>query len=253
MTVVARERPVGAPPTRLNRVRCTHCAMPVRRSEPTCWSCGRDPACPVDPEGCVPPATDHMGRRWPGQLLLLVGGLALVVVVLLGCVTLLGSPDGTRGVRGLTARIRGEGWQRAEVSGASAEFPAPPDHRTFLTGPGFSKPAEALSAADRGVRTDLVVADMAGNGMDAPAMAEELVVAYAAAAGGRVVQRAPFAPGPAGFDALVEGAGGTVRVRVSMAGTTGYLLAVSGPNGAFERFTSSFQPAPTQPARPHGT
>ena len=241
--VAARERPVAASPS---RVRCLRCAMPRQGGLARCWSCGLNPgreAPPGGQAGMGPWTSDDADQpRVRARPVLL--GLSIVLVVVLGW-ALLGTSTGTDGqVRGLAERLRGETWPRAEVRGASADFPTPPAARTVAPGPGLPRGAEALVATAADGRVELLVAEVAdpGTQVDGRAAAEQLVEGYAAAVAGRVVQHLPVSgPRAALHESLLESPLGPIRVRVTLLGTTACLLSASGSAKAFERFAASFE------------
>ena len=221
--------------------------MPVDRSLALCWSCGLDPrgaiaaAEPADAGAATPsqPAT----VRWR----LIAGGLLLVAVVVAGSLALLSPADRSDGVRGIAARLRGGEWHRAEVRGASADFPAAPVRQAVVPGSALARAGESLVAERDGLRTELLVVDVADAGtlLDGGAVAEQLAAEYAATAGGRVVRRTPlYLGGAPGLDAVVDGRHVTIRIRATVSGTTAYVMAVTGPQEGFQRFTESFRRAP---------
>jgi len=204
----------------------------------------------LDPS--APRPADSGRAQRPGFLI--GSGLLLVLVVLIGSVLLLAPAGNDQGVRGLAARIRGEDWERAGLRGASAEFPAPPIHRIVPIGPGLPNAGDVLSATGAGLRTELLVGEV-GDGSIAggPAALDSLVTGYAATRHGQVDQRSPSSTaGMPALDAVITTAAGPVRVWATVVGSTGYLMSLMGPPGAFERFTASFQRPSTRSAGPVG-
>jgi hypothetical protein len=239
---VARARPSDERPARLSRERCGSCAMPVRRGQARCWSCGLDPTAGGAAESR--PATGTEAARPRRRRTVVVGGgLVVILAVVLGSVLLLPPADSGQGVRGLAARMRGGAWPRAEVRGASAAFPAPPVHASMPSGPGLPTTGEDLVAKAAGLRIELLAADV-GTALPGSSAADDLLSAYAAAAGGRVTERREVrVHGHVGVDALLDGVPRPIWVRSMVVGSGGYVLAVTGPQVAFQRFTSSFEPA----------
>lgn len=234
--VVDRDRPPSV--SRLSRVRCIHCHMPAGVSQPRCWSCGLDPTASGDggaQQEPVPQRSKELPRPWHTALLV-AAGATLVLVALLGTVLMLDPQDEGQGVRGIAARIHGATWPRAQVAGATAEFPARAVRSTVPFEVGPSGTAEALVATAHGVRVELRATPL-----DRPMPPGSLIQAYGAATGQKVRQEAP-APVRHGVavDAVLDGSGGPSRVRAIVIGASGYLLAVTGPAAAFERFTASF-------------
>lgn len=234
--VVDRDRQPSV--SRLSRVRCIHCHMPTGATQPRCWSCGLDPTGPADGDAPPEPAAPR-SKELPGpwhSALLGAAAATLVVVALLGTVLMLDPQEEGQGVRGIAARIHGATWPRAQVAGATAEFPARPVRSTAPLEVGPSGTAEVLVAAAPGVRVELRATTL-----DRPLSPTALMQAYGAATGRKVTQEgpAPVRQGT-GVDAVLDGPDGPCRVRAIVAGASAYLLAVTGPSAAFERFTASF-------------
>ena len=240
MTDVIEEiRHKDATPPRLRRVRCLHCLIPVGQTQPTCWSCGLDPTGPVDADGRGLPTVIAKNALPPPlhSALLVAAASVLVLVALLGTVVMLGPQEEGRGVRGLHARINGHSWARAEVRGATAEFPSRPVRSTVELG---SAAGDALVATATGLRVEL-----RGVSTTAHPSPAELLTAYGAAIGRQIRLATPApVPGASAHDALLDGPHGVRRVRAVVSATSAYLLVVDGPAAAFERFTASFVPAP---------
>lgn len=216
--------------------------MPGRQGAASCWSCGLDPSWPPDPDDDEALGGAHPGGQRKARPALLVGGgLLVALVAMVGSLTLLAPAHGD-GVRGLAARLRGDSWMHTEVLNASAEFPVPPVRRPRPAGQGMA--GELLVARTSNLRAELLVTDVAAAErlLDASAVAERLVVGYAATASGRIVQRAPVTVGRLpGLDAILDTGGGQVQLRSIVAGTTGYLMAVEGSPRERERFLRSFE------------
>jgi hypothetical protein len=237
--VVARDRPIGALTSRLVRVRCIHCAMPVRGGDDRCWSCDLDPTGalePTEPQAPQPgqAAVPSVLRR---RALFVVEAVLVVLIVAAGSVLLIAPADG-RGVRGLAARLHGDAWGRSGLDGATAEFPVPPVRSTTVARPGAA-PAPVLVASAPGLRVELrAVSVDESTGV----AVQDVVGAYAADAGLRVVREGPrtVAGGP-GWDAVLEDEHGLTRLRAVVVGGRAYVMAVTGPDAAFERFTASFR------------
>ncbi len=247
-------RPRSELTPRPGRVRCAHCSMPVRGTVARCWSCGLDPAGDGEPSGPgAVPAIASPGLAHPA--LLLGAGLVVALALLGGSAVLRPASLGDHGVRNIAARLQGATWGRAEVLGVSASFPALPVRSSIPPGRGLPPVGGYLVATGSGLRTELLVFQLAAArpGADGQAAgADALVDGYASFSASQVLRRAPLVVhGGSGLDAVLRGAGGQVRVRATVVGATGYLMAVTGPDGAFRRFTASFEGART-PVPPVG-
>jgi hypothetical protein len=237
--VAARERPLGVLSSRFSRVRCVHCAMPARGGEPTCWSCGLDPAHPVDEAAQQPSGALHdpQARQGPRWVTFGICGLAVLLVVLLVSALVITPGDDAKGLRGLADRVRGGTWERAGLHGAAAEFPVRPVRVLVATGSDRADLAEGLIATTPEMRVELWALTGGADGSG-----EDLLDELAAAAGKRIDTTGAAVQGFSTLDALgVAGAERTTRVRTTVAGSSAYLLAVTGPAEAFDRFTSSFE------------
>lgn len=237
--VVDRDRPPSV--TRLSRVRCIHCHMPAGVTQPRCWSCGLDPTGRADGDAQTEPAaprSKELPRPWHSALLA-AAAATLVLVALLGTVLMLDPQEDGQGVRGIAARIHGATWPRAQVAGATAEFPARPVRSTVPLEVGPSGTAEALVATAPGVRVELRATTL-----DGPLSPAALIQLYGATTDQKVRQEAP-APvrHGAGVDAVLDGSAGPTRVRAIVTATSAYVLSVNGPLAAFQRFTASFTTA----------
>ena len=238
--VGTHDPPASSGASRLSRVRCVHCSMPAAGSQATCWSCGRDPRVPTD-AGPPPAAAGAAGKAWRDALIV---ALATLLVLLVAIISVKANDDRSdRGVRGLAARVRGGTWSRATLGSASAQFPTAPARRTLPPAEGTEAPIDALVASASGVRAELRTVPLDGQveAVDGPAMIEQLVEGYAASVHGTVGERQPaIVAGEPALDVAIDTPEGLVRVRATIVGTTGYLLAVAGPRQAFERFIGSF-------------
>ena len=239
--LVDRDRPVRPAPTRLSRVRCTHCHMPAGAAHARCWSCGLDPTGPADTAG-QPEASARRSTNLPPPwhaVLLVVAAATLVLVALLGTVMMLSSEEDGRGPRGIAARLNGDAWVRAGAGGATIEFPSRPVRSTAPPVPGRTGPVEILVASAPGLRVELQAAPLEGSLSPA-----DLVETYGAATGQEVRRSASVTVrGAPGLDALLESPEGITRVRAVVTASTAYLLVVTGPAAAFQRVATSLSPA----------